>query len=78
MISTITTTTTTTAATISQAAVFGAISVAVLISLLIVKELLNASANERAISLGKITSIAVYPLLFTFLTIMVMKVLEVI
>jgi len=77
MISTITTTTTTTAATISQAAVFGAISVAVLISLLIVKELLNASANERAISLGKITSVAV-PLLFTFLTIMVMKVLEVI
>ena len=78
MISTITTTTTTTAATISQAAVFGAISVAVLISLLIVKELLNASANERAMFLGKIVSVAVYPLLFTFLTIMVMKVLEVI
>ncbi|RLG33063.1 hypothetical protein DRN80_05245 [Methanosarcinales archaeon] len=78
MISTITTTTTTTAATISQATVFGAISVAVLISLLIVKELLDASANERAMFLGKIVSVAVYPLLFTFLTIIVMKVLEVI
>jgi hypothetical protein len=77
MISVITTTTTTTVVAISQAAVFGAIGVVVLIALLIAKELLNASENEKAMLLGRITGIAIYPLLFAFLTIVAVNVLEV-
>jgi Trk-type K+ transport system membrane component len=77
-----TTTTTTTAATsatmaFSQAAVLGAIGVVALIALLIAKELLSASENEKAIQLGRITAMAINPLLFTFLTIVIFKVLDV-
>ncbi|MCW3132985.1 MAG: hypothetical protein N2V78_01445 [Methanophagales archaeon] len=77
MLTTITTTTTTVVAPASQAAVFGAIGVVVLIALLIAKELLSASENERALLLGRVTSVAINPLLFAFLTIVVVKVLEV-
>jgi len=72
-----TTTTTTTVVTISQAAVFGAIGVVVLIALLIAKELLSASENEKALLLGRVTGIAINPLLFAFLTIVVVKVMGV-
>jgi len=61
----------------SQVAVFGAIAVVILISLLIAKELLSASENEKAMLLGRITGIAINPLLFSFLTIVMVKVLEV-
>ena len=74
---TTTTTTTTTVVTISQAAVFGAIGVVVLIALLIAKELLSASENEKALLLGRVTGIAINPLLFAFLTIVAVKVMEV-
>ena len=78
MLTTITTTTTTTTVVAaSQAAVFGAIGVVVLIALLIAKELLSASENERALLLGRVTSVAINPLLFAFLTIVAVKVLEV-
>ncbi|MGB7533311.1 MAG: hypothetical protein WA977_10130 [Halobacteriota archaeon] len=80
MLTTITTTTTTTTTTVvaaSQAAVFGAIGVVVLIALLIAKELLSASENEKAMLLGRITGIAINPLLFAFLCIVTVKVLEV-
>lgn len=77
MLTTITTTTTTTVLVASQAAVFGAIGVVVLIALLIAKELLSASENEKALLLGRITGVANYPLLFAFLTIVTVKVLEV-
>jgi hypothetical protein len=80
MLTTITTTTTTTTTTVvaaSQAAVFGAIGVVVLIALLIAKELLSASENEKAMLLGRITSVAINPLLFAFLTIVMVKVMEV-
>jgi len=77
MLTTITTTTTTVVAPASQAAVFGAIGVVVLIALLIAKELLSASENEKALLLGRVTSVAINPLLFAFLTIVVVKVLEV-
>ena len=87
MISTITTATTTattsaattaaTAAAISQAALFGAIGVVVLIALLIAKELLSASENDKAQLLGRVTSVAINPLLFAFLTIVFFKVVEV-
>jgi hypothetical protein len=78
MLTTITTTTTTTTAVAaSQAAVFGAIGVVVLIALLIAKELLSASENEKALLLGRVTSVAINPLLFAFLTIVAVKVLEV-
>jgi len=61
----------------SQAAVFGAIGVVVLIALLIAKELLSASENEKAMMLGRITGVAINPLLFAFLCLVVVKVLEV-
>ena len=80
MLTTITTTTTTTTTTVvaaSQAAVFGAIGVVVLIALLIAKELLSTSENEKAMLLGRITSVAINPLLFAFLCIVAVKVLEV-
>ena len=76
-ITTTTTTTTTTVVAVSQAAVFGAIGVVILIALLIAKELLSASENEKAMLLGRITGIAINPLLFSFLTIVIVKVLEV-
>ena len=81
MLTTITTTTTTTTTTVvaaaSQAAVFGAIGVIVLIALLIAKELLSASENEKAMMLGRITAVAINPLLFAFLCIVTVKVMEV-
>jgi len=75
MLTTITTTTTTTVVAMSQAAVFGAIGVVVLIALLIAKELLSASENEKALLLGRITGVAIYPLLFAFLTIVAVAVM---
>ena len=78
MISVITTTTTTTVVALTQAAVFGAIGVVVLIALLIAKELLSASENEKAMLLGRITGVAIYPLLFAFLTIVMVTVMEVV
>ena len=77
MLTTITTTTTTTVVAMSHAAVFGAIGVIILIALLIAKELLSASENEKAMLLGRITGVAINPLLFAFLTIVAVKVLEV-
>ena len=79
MLTTITTTTTTTTvvAAASQMAVFGAIGVVILIALLIAKELLSASENEKAMLLGRITSVAINPLLFAFLCIVAVKVMEV-
>ena len=80
MLTTITTptiTTTTTVVAMSQVAVFGAIGVVVLIALLIAKELLSASENEKAQLLGRVTSVAINPLLFAFSIIVAVKVLEV-
>jgi hypothetical protein len=81
MLTTITTTAATTATAtaiaVSQAAVFGAIGVVVLIALLIAKELLSASENEKAQLLGRVTNVAINPLLFAFLIIVATKVLEV-
>ena len=77
MITTITTTTATTTSTViaaSHAAVFGAIGVVVLIGLLIAKELLSASENEKAQLLGRFTSIAINPLMVAFLCIVAVKV----
>ena len=74
---TTTTTTTTTVVAIGQAAVFCAIGVVVLITLLIAKELLSASENEKVMLLGRITGVAIYPLLFAFLVIVLNTVLEV-
>lgn len=77
MLTTITTTTTTTVVALTQAAIFGAIGVVTLIALLISKELLSSTENEKAKFLGRVTGVAIYPLLFTFLMIVVVKVLEV-
>ena len=95
---TTTTTTTTTATTatalgVSQAAIYGALSVVILILLLIAKELLSSYVDEtegveaeegggmmmntKAKSLAANLSTAIYPLLFGFSLIMVIKVLEV-
>ena len=51
----------TTAVAVSQAAVFGAIGVIVLIGLLIVKELLllSASGSEKAKRFGRVASVAI-------------------
>ncbi|MGB2842384.1 MAG: hypothetical protein WBC40_07920 [Halobacteriota archaeon] len=77
MLTAITTTTTTTVEVLSQAAVFGAISVVVLIALLIAKELLSASENEKALLLGRVTGVAIYPLLFAFAVIVAVQVITV-
>ena len=77
MQSIITTTTTTTVVALSQAAVYGAIGVIVLIALLIAKELLSASENGKVMFLGRHTGVAIYPLLFVFLTIVAVKIIEV-
>ena len=78
MMTTITTTATASAsATVvaaSHAAVFGAIGVVVLIGLLIAKELLSASENEKAQLVGRFTSIAINPLMVAFLCIVAVKV----
>ncbi len=78
MLTAITTTTTTTVVALTQAAVFGAIGVVVLIALLIAKELLSASENEKALLLGRITGVAIYPLLVVFLTIVAVQVVAVV
>ncbi len=79
MLTTITTTTTTTtAASVSQVAVFGVFGVIILITLLIAKELLSASENEKALLLGRAINVAINPLLFAFLSIVFFKVLEII
>ena len=49
----------TTAVAVSQAAVFGAIGVIVLIGLLIAKELLSASGSEKAKRFGRVASVAI-------------------
>jgi len=77
MLTTVTTTTTTTVVALGQAAVFGAVSTVVLIVLLILKELASASEGQKASTLGKIASVAINSLLFVFMTIVAVKVLEV-
>ena len=88
---TTTTTTTATAVGVSQAAVYGAIGVCILIMLLIAKELLSAYGEEsegkgkgdipgrdiRAKSLAMNLNVAICPLLFSFSLIVVVKVVEV-
>jgi len=81
MMTTITTTATTAVSTTtamaiaaSHAAVFGAIAVVVLIGLLMAKELLSASENEKAQLLGRFTSMAINPLMVAFLFIVAVKV----
>ena len=49
----------TTAVAVSQAAIFGAIGVIVLIGLLMAKELLSASGSEKAKRFGRVTSVAI-------------------
>ena len=51
-------TTATTAVAVSQAAVFGAIGVIVLIGLLIARVLLSASESEKAKRFGRVASVA--------------------
>ncbi len=77
MLTTITTTTTTTAA-IGQAAIFSAFAVAVLITLLIAKELLSASGSEKAMFFSRIVAAAINPLIFVFLAIVTVKAMGVI
>ena len=89
MLTTITTTTTTTTATTTTAAatatatalghmaVFGALGVVILIALLIAKELLTASENEKAQLVGRFTSIAINPLMVVFVIIVGIKIIEV-
>lgn len=74
MMLTIITATTTTAA-ISHTAVFGAIGVVVLITLLITKELSSASENGTALLLSRITDVTIHPLLFAFLIIVSVRVM---
>lgn len=86
---TVATTTTATAVGVSQAAVYGAIGVCILIMLLIAKELLSAYGEESegkgeimdrdvsAKSLAMNLNAAICPLLFSFSLIVVVKVLEV-
>ena len=74
MISTTTTSATSTVIVTSHAVVFGAIAVVVLIGLLIAKELLSASENEKAQLLGRFTSMAINPLMVAFLFIVAVKV----
>jgi len=77
MLTTVTTTITTTVMVLGHAAVFGAVSTVVLISLLILKELASASEGQKASTLGKMASVAINPLLFVFMVIVAVKVLEV-
>ena len=75
MIGTIATATTT--MTANSTPVLGAVSLLVLIILLIAKELLSASKNNKTRLLAKNVDIVVNPLLFVFLCIVAIKVLEV-
>jgi hypothetical protein len=88
MISTVTTTTavttTATAIAVAHAAIYGAIGVCILILLLIAKELLSAYGEEGATACRHVTkmlardlSAAIHPLLFCFIIIVAVKVLEV-
>ena len=72
-----TTASATTAASLGHAAAFGAIGVVILIALLIAKELLSASENEKAQLVGRFTSIAINPLMVVFVIIVGIKIIEV-
>ena len=72
---TTTTTTTTTAVAIGQVEALGAIAAVILIALVIVKGLLSASENGKALFLGKIIGVASYPLLFAFVTVILAEML---
>ncbi|CAD6493474.1 MAG: hypothetical protein CHKLHMKO_00486 [Candidatus Argoarchaeum ethanivorans] len=84
-----TTTTTCMAMGASQAAVYGAIAVGILIVLLIAKELLTSyeyksaehsnimEPHPKAKSLASNINAVIYPLLFTFASIVFVKVIEI-
>jgi hypothetical protein len=72
---TTTTTTTTTAVAIGQMEALGAIAAVILIALVIVKGLLSASENGKALFLRKIIGVASYPLLFAFFTVILAEML---
>jgi NADH:ubiquinone oxidoreductase subunit H len=75
MISTVTTTTVT---TVAVAGSFAIISVLVLLSLLIQKELTTASPNDRLQRLGKLLNIGIIPLLIAFAMFVIAKIADVI
>jgi hypothetical protein len=75
MISTVTTTTVT---TVAVAGSFAIISVLVLLSLLIQKELTTASPNIRLKRFGKLLNIGIVPLLIAFAMFVVAKIADVI
>jgi len=89
LVTTTTTTTTCMAIGASQAAVYGAIAVGILIVLLIAKELLNSceyksaehsnimEPHPKAKALAANINAAIYPLLFTFALIVFVKATEV-
>jgi hypothetical protein len=77
MTSIITTTTVSTVTTATWAASLGLIAVLTLLSLLIQKELVSALTTPRAKALGRVLTIAIVPLTMVFVSIVVVKVLEV-
>ncbi len=77
MLTTVIPTTTTAIMTLRQEGTFDIMSVAVLICLLIAKELLSSCECKKAEDSAMTLGIPIYPLLFTFLLIVIAKVLEV-
>jgi hypothetical protein len=66
MISTVTTTTVSVVSTVTLAGSLGLVSVVILLSLLIQKELISSASDARARTLGRALNIALVPLLVGF------------
>lgn len=80
MISTVTVSTVTTVTTIAALGLAGAVGilgVALLISLLVSKELLGASDGSRQHLVSRCLNISIIPLCFAFATIVILKVVEI-
>ncbi|MBW7959228.1 MAG: hypothetical protein LC131_01860 [Anaerolineae bacterium] len=77
MISTVTTTTVTTVTSIAVTASLTLLAVAVLIILLIQKEIISVSDNQKLHAWGRVINIALVPLLLSFAFIAVVSVMGV-
>ena len=77
MISTVTTSTVSSITSVTLIGTLGAISVVVLFTLLVNKELINASGDGKLLRLKRALNIAIWPLIVAFVLIAAAKILEI-
>jgi hypothetical protein len=77
MISTVTTSTVSSITSVALIGTLGAITIVVLFTLLIHKELINASTDKRMLRLQRTLNIAIWPLIAAFIFIAAAKIIEI-